>query len=312
VDDATTSAPHTSSPSSKPLSRSAAYALLVALVVIWGLNWPIMKLVVHAMPPLWFVVTRFTVGAACLFAFLLVTGRLAKPTRADWPAIVSVSVFQMWLFIGLTTIGLQFVPAGRSAILSYTMPLWVFPAAVLFFGEKLTPWKLIGMVLGLAGLIVLHNPASLDWSDRHVLLGNFLLLLGAGSWAIAILHTRRHRWHLSPLQLAPFQMALLIVPACFVAWALEGPFRGEWSWRLILMLLYNGPLATAFGFWAAVSIQRALPSTTVSLSYLAVPAWGLAASTLWLGEALPASLLLGGLLILLGVAAIAIGDARHR
>jgi drug/metabolite transporter (DMT)-like permease len=312
VDDATTSAPHTSSPSSKPLSRSAAYALLVALVVIWGLNWPIMKLVVHAMPPLWFVVTRFTVGAACLFAFLLVTGRLAKPTRADWPAIVSVSVFQMWLFIGLTTIGLQFVPAGRSAILSYTMPLWVFPAAVLFFGEKLTPWKLIGMVLGLAGLIVLRNPASLDWSDRHELLGNFLLLLGAGSWAIAILHTRRHRWHLSPLQLAPFQMALLIVPACFVAWALEGPFRGEWSWRLILMLLYNGPLATAFGFWAAVSIQRALPSTTVSLSYLAVPAWGLAASTLWLGEALPASLLLGGLLILLGVAAIAIGDARHR
>jgi drug/metabolite transporter (DMT)-like permease len=257
-------------------------------VVIWGLNWPIMKLVVHAMPPLWFVVTRLTVGAACLFAFLLATGRLARPTRADWPVVISVSVFQMWLFIGLTTIGLQFVPAGRSAILSYTMPLWVFPAAVLFFGEKLTPWKVIGMVLGLAGLIVLLNPASIDWSDRHVLLGNALLLLGAGMWAIAILHTRRHRWHLSPLQLAPFQMALLIVPACFVAWAMEGPF------------------------WAAVSIQRALPSTTVSLSYLVAPTWGLAASTLWLGEALPASLVLGGLLILLGVAAIAIGDTRHR
>ena len=217
--------------------------MLVALVVIWGLNWPIMKLVVHAMPPLWFVVTRLT--------------------------------------------------------------------AVLFFGEKLTPGKLIGMVLGLAGLIVLLNPASIDWSDRHVLLGNFFLLLGAGMWAIAILHTRRHRWHLAPLQLASFQMALLIVPACFVAWAMGGPFRGQWSWRLILMLLYNGPLATAFAFWAAVSIQRALPSTTVSLSYLAVPAWGLAASTLWLGEALPASLVLGGLLILLGVAAIAIGDRRR-
>ena len=306
------SVPQAGTPASKPLSRSAAYAILTALVVIWGLNWPIMKLVVHAMPPLWFVVTRLTVGAACLFAFLLVTGRLATPTRADWPVVVSVSVFQMWLFIGLTTIGLQFIPAGRSAILSYTMPLWVFPAAVLLFGEKLTPWKLIGMVLGLAGLIVLLNPASIDWSDRHVLLGNFLLLVGAAMWAVAILHTRRHRWRLSPLQLAPFQMALLIVPACFVAWATEGPFRGEWSWGLLAMLLYNGLLATAFGFWAAVSIQRALPSTTVSLSYLAVPAWGLAASTLWLGEPLPASLLLGGLLILLGVAAIAVGDMAVR
>ena len=62
----------------------------------------------------------------------------------------------------------------------------------------------------------------------------------------------------------------------------------------------------------AESIQRALPSTTVSLSYLAVPAWGLTASTLWLGEALPAGLVLGGLLILLGVAAIAIADTRRR
>ena len=101
-------------PASQPLSRPAAYAMLAALVVIWGLNWPIMKLVVHAMPPLWFVVTRLTVGAACLFAFLLVTGRLATPTRADWPVVISVSLFQMWLFIGLTTIGLQFIPAGRS------------------------------------------------------------------------------------------------------------------------------------------------------------------------------------------------------
>ena len=312
VDDATISVPQTSRPASKPLSRSAAYAVLTALVVIWGVNWPIMKLVVHEMPPLWFVVTRLTVGAACLFAFLLATRRLAKPTRADWPVIISVSVFQMWLFMGLTTIGVQFIPAGRSAILAYTLPLWVLPAAVLFFGEGLTRWKLIGMVLGLSGLIVLLNPASIDWSDRNVLLGNFLLLIGAGMWAVAILHTRRHRWHLSPLQLAPFQMALLIVPACFVAWAIEGPFRAEWSWQLIAMLLYNGPLATAFAFWAAVSVQRALPSTTVSLSYLAVPACGLTTSTLWLGEALPPSLVLGGLLILLGVAAIAIADARRR
>jgi drug/metabolite transporter (DMT)-like permease len=297
---------------SVPLSRGAAYAVLAALVLVWGLNWPIMKLVVGGMPPLWFVVTRLTVGAICLFALLLATGRLHKPTRADWPVVISVSVFQMWLFMGLTTIGIQFVPAGRSAILSYTSPLWVLPAAILLFGERLTRWKLLGMVFGLAGLIVLLNPASIDWSNRNVLLGNFLLLLGAGMWAIAILHTRRHRWHLSPLQLAPFQMALLIVPACFVAWAVEGPFRADWSWQLIAMLVYNGPLATAFAFWASVSIQRALPSTTVSLSYLAVPAWGLTASTLWLGEDLPTSLILGGNFILLGVAAIAISDTRRR
>lgn len=295
-----------------PLSRGAAYAVLGGLVLIWGANWPIMKLVVQAMPPLWFVVTRLSVGALCLFALLIATGQLARPTRADWPVVCSVSIFQMWLFMALTTIGVQFIPAGRSAIIAYTSPLWVLPAAVWLFGERLTRWKLLGMALGLGGLIVLLNPASIDWSDNDTLLGNALLVIGAAMWAIAILHTRRHRWHLSPLQLAPFQMALLIVPGCILAWALEGPFRAEWSWQLIAMLVYNGPLATAFGFWAAVSIQRALPSTTVSLSFLAIPAWGLIASTLWLGEDLPLSLVLGGVLILLGVAAIAVGDTRRR
>ena len=295
-----------------PLSRGAAYAVFAGLVLIWGLNWPIMKIVVHLMPPVWFVVGRLALGAICLFALLLATGRLARPTRADWPIIWSISIFQMWIFMILTTIGLQFIPAGRSAILAYTSPLWVLPAAILFFGEKLTRWKAVGMVSGLAGLVVLLNPASIDWSDGHQLLGNALLLIGAVMWAIAILHTRRHKWHLSPLQLAPIQMALLIVPMVFVAWIIDGPFRAEWTWQLIWMLVYNGPLATAFAFWASVSLQRALPSSTISLSYLAVPAWGLIASTLWLGEALPPSLILGGALIFLGVAAIAATDARRR
>ncbi len=299
-------------PAHAPLSRGTAYAVFVCLVLIWGLNWPIMKLVVQLMPPIWFVVVRVTLGAACLFGFLIATGRLAKPTKADWPIIWSVAILQMGLFMMLTTIGLQFIPAGRSAILAYTSPLWVLPAAILFFGEKLTRWRALGMMSGLAGLVVLLNPASIDWSDGRQLLGNGLLLFGAMLWAAAILHTRRHTWHLSPLQLAPIQMAVLIIPLAVVAYAVEGPFHAEWNWQLAWMVMYNGPLATAFAFWASVSLQRALPSSTISLSYLAVPAWGLTASTLWLGEGLPASLILGGALIFLGVAAIALGDAWRR
>ena len=297
---------------SAPLSRGAAYGVFAVLVLIWGLNWPIIKMAVHFMPPIWFVVARMVLGSSCLFVILLATGRLAKPTKADWPVIWSVSLFQMYAFMTLTTIGIQFIPAGRSAILAYTSPLWVLPAAILFLRERLTRWKLAGMIAGLAGLIVLLNPASIDWSDGNQLIGNGLLLVGAMAWAITILHTRRHAWHLSPLQLAPIQMALLILPMAGIAWLVEGPFHADWNWQLIWMLLYNGPLATSFAFWASVSLQRALPSSTISLSYLAVPAWGLTASTLWLGEPLPISLIFGGVLIFLGVAAIGVGDARRR
>ena len=82
-------------PAHAPLSRGAAYGVFAILVLIWGLNWPIMKMVVHLMPPLWFVVARLALGAVCLSALLAATGRLAKPTKADWPVVWSVSFFQM-------------------------------------------------------------------------------------------------------------------------------------------------------------------------------------------------------------------------
>ena len=57
-------------PAHAPLSRGAAYGVFAVLVLIWGLNWPIMKMVVHLMPPLWFVVARLALGALCLFGLL--------------------------------------------------------------------------------------------------------------------------------------------------------------------------------------------------------------------------------------------------
>lgn len=294
--------------SSDVLSRRAAYMLLAFLVLIWGLNWPVMKLAMQIMPPLWFVVIRLTLGAGCILALLMATGRVTRPDRRDLPIILTVAVFQMTVYMGLIAVGLKILPAGRSAILAYTTPLWVVPAAVFFFGERFNLMKLIGMTLGLGGIVVLFNPTEVNWSDSSEVLGNVVLLLSSASWAIAILHARRHRWHLTPLQLAPYQMTIALPALALVAWLFEGPPIFVWSGELFWILLYNGPLATAFAFWAALSLQRALPSSTASLSYLAVPVCGLVASTLWLNEELTAGLIAGAIMIIGGVAAMAMSD----
>jgi drug/metabolite transporter (DMT)-like permease len=292
------------------LSRRKAYLVLAVLVLFWGLNWPVMKIAVQLMPPLWFVFARLSLGAALLFLVLVATDKMRWPDRRDLPVIISVGVFQMALYMGLIALGLSYLPAGRSAVLAYTTPLWVVPAAIFLFGEKARPLKLLGIGCGLAGLTCLFGPGQIDWSNSRQLLGNALLLLSAASWAIAILHTRRHRWRLSPLQLAPYQMALPLPLLALWAWLQEGPPTFSWPIELFYILLYNGPLATGFAFWASVSLQRALPSTTISLSYLAVPAWGVVASSLWLGEPITAGLIAGGALILAGVAAMALSDRR--
>ncbi|HMA16592.1 MAG TPA: DMT family transporter, partial [Kiloniellaceae bacterium] len=185
------------------LSPAIARLLLVAVVVLWGVNWPVMKVGVAAMPPVWFATARMVLGAASLLALLAVLGRVKVPTRRDLPVVLTVGLLQMGAFLALVNVALLHVEAGRSAILAYTTPLWVTPAAILLLGERPTLFKLAGLALGLAGVAALFNPFGFDWSDPAVLLGNGLLLAAALAWSVAILHVRVHKWDSSPLQLAP-------------------------------------------------------------------------------------------------------------
>jgi len=297
-------------PRSAPLTRGQAYGLLALLVLAWGANWPTMKMGLHHITPLWFAVARFWMGSLCLFALLAVQGRLAVPTRRDLPVLLSVGLTQMAVFQPIVNIGLSHVAAGRAAVLVYTTPIWVVPGATLFLGETIGALKWGGVALGLIGIAVLFNPLGLDWTNRDVVIGSFLLMFAAMIWSISVLHIRAHSWHLSPLQLTPWQLLLAAVLVTPLALIFEGDAEPDWSPQLIYALIYNGPVATAFAFWASTSISRALPAVTSSLSFLAVPAMGILLSLLSLGEVPDLSLLGGFGLILGGVVLVNLADWR--
>jgi drug/metabolite transporter (DMT)-like permease len=182
----------------------------------------------------------------------------------------------------------------------------------MLLGERLSGLKLAGFCLGLGGVLVLFNPFGFDWTDPDVILGNGLLLLAALLWAILIVQVRGHRMAGSPLSLAPWQFAigaLFLVPLAVV---LEGGREWDWSPTLVAILVYNGPLATAFCFWAMITITRSLPAITTSLSSLGVPVFGLVVSALTIGEPLTATNVGGLLLIILGLACVTLSDSRPR
>ncbi len=283
------------------INRTAG-ALLVAVVGLWGANWPVLKIGLNYIEPVWFAVLRLVLGVACLAAVLAARRRLGLPSRHDWPVVASVGLLQMAAFMALINLALLWVPAGRSAILAYTTPLWVAPGAALLLGERLTPARLGGVALGLAGVLVLFNPLGFDWADGDALMGNGLLLLAALAWAAAILHVRGHVWRSSPLELAPWQMVVGLVPLTILAVALEGLPDVEWAPEFLWVAFYNGPLATAFAFWAAITVTRMLPAVTVSLAFLTVPAAGVLFSWMLLGEPLTATNLAGLAAIMGGVA----------
>lgn len=294
--------------------EAGAYPLLAMMIVIWGANWPVMKFALDGgyITPFWFGSFRLVAGAACMFAFAAASGRLRLPPRGDWPLVLSVALLQMATFMSLVNLGLTFVSAGRSAILAYTTPLWVTPLAILILGERLSLRKGMGLAVGLTGVAVLFNPLAMDWGDADARTGNAILMVSAFCWAFVILHVRGHRWRSGPLTLVPWQMLIAATIVTPLAYAVEGTPDWTWSPELGAILLYNGPVATAFAFWCSVTVNRRLPAITVSLSFLGVPTAGYFFSALALGEPVTVSLVGGLALIVTGMALVTMADLRRR
>ena len=126
------------SPNSIAWSPGAAVALLAFCVPVWGFNWPVMKIVLLDITPLWLGAIRMGVTGAVLFAVLALLGRLRMPNRQDAPVLISVGVFMFAIYTILTMIGLSHAQAGRAAILTFVTPLWVTPLAIVILGERLS------------------------------------------------------------------------------------------------------------------------------------------------------------------------------
>ena len=236
--------------------------------------------------------------------------RLRLPPRHDLPVLVSIALLHMVGFGVLSSVGLQTVPTGRSVVLAYTTPLWVVPGAALFLGERLTPRRMVGVVLGVTGLAVLFNPLAFDWTQRGAVLGNLAILAAALLWAASILHIRGHRWRSTPFDLVPWETLLATVVLVPLAYALAGPPAFALDAPLAAMLLYAGVPGTALAYWAVAMASRHLPAITTSLGLLATPVVSIVVAAVWLQE-LPTPDVLGAMgLILSGIAIGTRGEAR--
>jgi drug/metabolite transporter (DMT)-like permease len=284
------------------LRRREAIALLAAIAVAWGTSWPVIKAILQDLPPMWTTGLRSTIGTAILFAISACRGSVALPQRGDVPVVLNIALLHMVAFTGLISVGLQFVPAGRSIVLGYTTPLWVTAGARIFLGETLTPSRMIGLLVGLSGLFFLFDPSTFDWSNHNAVVGNALVLLAALCWAASILHVRAHKWVSTPFQLVPWQALLATCILMLLALTLEGVPHIEWNARLVVLLLYGGAVGIVLPYWAMQTVNRGLPAITTALGLLAVPIVGVACSSIALGEPLTFALLAATVLIIGGIA----------
>jgi drug/metabolite transporter (DMT)-like permease len=284
------------------LAPRAAAALFAVVVLAWGTTWPVMKLIVQDIPPIWMTAIRSWIAAVTVLPILLYQGNFIVPKRGDVPVVLSIALLHMVAFSALVAAGLQYVPAGKAIVLGYTTPLWVAIGARAFLGEAITKWRAVGIAMGLGGLGTIFSPQVFDWTDTDTLLGCGFVLLGAACWATSIVYVRSHRWLATPFQLLFWQVLIAAVVLSTAGFVVEGAPRFDWTLRLLLLLLYGGVVGTALAYWAMSMVNRSLPAITTSLGVLATPLVGLASAALILGEPIEVSLMVAALLIIGGIA----------
>jgi drug/metabolite transporter (DMT)-like permease len=268
--------------------------------------------VVEGMPPLWATALRFAIASVILLVLQVAQGSLIVPRRGDVPIVLGIAVLHMILFSGFISIGLQFVPASRAIVLGYTTPLWVIPGAVLFLGEPLTRWRVLGVSLGIVGLAVMFNPLAFAWTDQRALLGNAFIMLAALCWAISILQVRGHRWVSTPFQLVVWEVLLATAVLAILAYLIEGVPHVIWTPPLLLAVAYASVLGTALAYWAMGMVNRSLPAMTTSLGLLATPVVGTGSAHLMLGEPITLPLICAMVLIIGGIAVGTLVEGRSR
>lgn len=257
-----------------------AFLALFILTLIWGYNWVVMKLAVQYASPFQFAALRTFLGAIILFVLIVLTKR--PLALKEFPTMLTLGLLQTCGFTGLLIWALVEGGAGKTAVLTYTMPFWVMLFAWPMLGEKIQGWQWLAVVFALSGMVLIFDPLHIK-SDGFSML---LALCSGVSWAIsAIISKKLHQRapHLDLLNLTAWPMLLGSIPIIVIALILPAP-PIQWTNTFILTVLFNvilsGCLAWVLWLYALQRLQAGL----ASMASMLAPVIGVIAAWIQLNE----------------------------
>ena len=279
--------------------KDGLLALLVVLV--WGLNFVVIKVGLHNMPPLMLAGLRFLLVA---FPAILFVARPKIPLSLLLGYGLTISFGQFAFLFSANKFGM---PAGLASLVLQAQAFFTIVLGAFAFGERLQGKQLVGIALAVFGVLVLIE-ASLN--GQHVgMLGFMLTLAAALSWACGNIFNKKIMQHTSRpavMSLVVWSALIPIVPFFLASWLLDGPTQMthslvEIDMTTILSLVYLAFVATIVGYGIWGSLLGRYETWRVAPLSLLVPVVGLASAVVLLDETLTGLQLLGALLIMAGL-----------
>jgi drug/metabolite transporter (DMT)-like permease len=255
---------------------------VAVLALVWGCNWPVLKMGVSLLPPLTFRGLTLPFAALGMLAVAKLSGESIRVPRRLWGEVVVLALFNIGGWNALVLFGVAQLPAGRSVIIAYTMPIWTVLFSLALLHEPLDRRKLVGLALGMAGMALLlgDDVRQLQRAPTATL----FILAASVCWAFGTVLLRKWKPPLPPTALSGWMMLLGWVPIALLAPIVAPGPLPELTGRAWFAILYNVFLAGTLAHWAWFTLVRTLPIAVSSMASLPVPIVGVFAGMLVLGE----------------------------
>lgn len=257
---------------------------LAALTLIWGLNWPVMKLGVHDLPPWFFRAISMVLGSLVLWLWLRWRRVPLAIAREHWPTVARLCLTNTLIWHVLAIVAVARLSGGRSAVLGYTMPVFAALYGWLRYRQRLDVYGWVGILAALGGVLLLLGAEAR--SLHGSLDGVLLMLIAAAAWGIGTQQMRHSQLPVSTAVLSLWLFLGTLVVLLPLSWWTE---RAAWRWPDApgwFAILYNALLVFALVHVIWFDLARRLSALASSLSIMLVPVIGVYAGALWLGEPL--------------------------
>ncbi|CAM3835062.1 DMT family transporter [Roseateles saccharophilus] len=274
---------------------------LVLLAALWGASFLFMRLGAHEFGPVPLAAVRVGLASAMLVPLLASRGQLAE-LRTHWNGLLLVGALNSAIPFALFSFAALSITAGLSSIVNATTPLWTAVVAFVWLGQRLTPLRVLGLVIGFAGVAFLAwDKASLKpGADHSGLLAVLACATATLCYGLAANATKRFLTGVPPLAVATgSQFAATLLLALPAAWLWPAAMPGAVAWSSALGL---AALCTALAYILYFRLMsRVGPTNAVSVTFL-IPLFAILWGALFLHEAVTAKMVAGGAIVLVGIA----------
>ncbi|QYK63268.1 DMT family transporter [Paenibacillus sp. S25] len=277
------------------LTTAKRMMMIALLVVLWGISWPIYKVALEFTPPLLFAGLRTLLGGLLLGAILVPRWNRIR-WKENWRVYAISGIFNVVLFYGLQTVGLMYVPSGLFSVLVYLQPVLVGIFAWMWLGEAMSRLKVIGLIIGFLGVAAV----SVGGFSGHVAVaGVIIAIITAVSWALGTVYVKKVNQRVDSLWLVAFQCTLGGIVLTGAGTVTENWSDIVWNVPYVSGLVFGTVLGISLSWLLYFTLVNSGDASKVASYTFLVPVISVFVSSLVLGEAITAFLLIG--LILIGL-----------